>query len=270
MRIFINTILLFFLGFLGAQEKTFGVLPLEAPEFSRLELFTISDYVLGETEATGKFSEGSTLIADVILGAVIDTTWTCDDIECGFDIADRAGVEQVVVIDLTRIKKTGIDSTGATTISGNMILYLLSPEQKAVNDQGKGWVSTLVDRTRRVMTGEPRPADNRVNRWYKGSVGDVPEILKVMTWKLLETDVPEGHFSEDILSLAQGDFIGKVLTFASANGVALALGAGGLLLVGSGFVAGSDDVNIIPILGPDPDPDPGPVGFGEPPPFPGR
>ena len=254
-------------GFLRSQDSSLGVLPLDAPEFNRLELFTISDYIRSEAEATGKFSEGSTLIADVILGTVMDTTWKCDEIECGFDVTDKAGVDQVIVVDLTRIKKTGTDSTGATTVSGNMILYLISPEQETDDDQDKGWVSTVYDRTRRVVTGEPRPADNRVNRWHKGSAEDVPEILKVLTWKLLEADVPEGHFSKSILSLAQGDFIGKVLTFASANGVALALGAGGLLLVGSGFAAGSPDVAIIPFI---PDPDPDPIGFGEPPPFPKR
>ena len=253
-------------GFLRSQDSSLGVLPLDAPEFNRLELFSISDYVRSEAVATGKFSEGTTLIADVILGTVMDTTWKCDEIECGFDVTDKAGVDQVIVVDLTRIKKTGTDSTGATTVSGNMILYLISPEEETDDDQDKGWVSTVYDRTRRVITGEPRPADNRVNRWHKGSAEDVPEILKVLTWKLLEADVPEGHFSESILSLAQGDFIGKALTFASANGVALALGAGGLLLVGSGFAAGSPDVAIIPIIT---DPDP-PGGFGEPPPFPVR
>ena len=156
-------------GFLRSQDSSLGVLPLDAPEFNRLELFTISDYIRSEAVATGKFSEGTTLIADVILGTVMDTTWKCDEIECGFDVTDKAGVDQVIVVDLTRIKKTGTDSTGATTVSGNMILYLLSPEQETDDDKDKGWVSTVYDRTRRVVTGEPRPADNRVNRWHKGS-----------------------------------------------------------------------------------------------------
>ena len=264
MRIFFTIILSAFSSFICAQDKTFGVVPLDAPEFNRLELFTIADYVRGEAEATGKFSEGSTLIADVILGTIIDDSWACDEIECGFDVADRAGVDQVIALDLTRIKKTGTDSTGAITISGNMFLYLLSPEDETDNDQEKKWVSTIYDRTRQVLTGEPRPPDNRVNRWYKGSAKDVPEIIKVMTWELLETVAPEGHFSENILSLAQGDFVGKALTFATANVVPLALGAGGLILVGSGFAAGSATAAIIT------DPDPDPTDFGDPPPFPGR
>ena len=119
------TLILFFSSFIFAQEKTFGVVPLDTPEFNRLELFTISDYIRREAEATGKFSEGSTLIADAILGTIIDESWACDEIDCGFDVADKAGVNQVIALDLTRIKKTGTDSTGAITISGNMFLYLL-------------------------------------------------------------------------------------------------------------------------------------------------
>ena len=264
MRVFFTIILSVFSSFIFAQDKTFGVVPLDAPEFNRLELFTISDYIRREAEATGNFSEGNTLIADVILGTIIDDTWACDEIDCGFDVADRAGVDQVIALDLTRIKKTGTDSTGAITISGNMLLYLLSPEDEVNNVQEKKWVSTVYDRTRQILTGEPRPADNRVNRWFKGSAEDVPGIIKVMTWELLETAPPEGHFSENILSLAQGDFVGKALTFATANVVPLALGAGGLILVGSGFAAGSATAAIIT------DPDPDPTDFGDPPPFPGR
>ena len=260
MRIFF-TLILFFSSFIFSQEKTFGVVPLDAPEFNRLELFTISDYIRREAEATGNFSEGSTLIADAILGTIIDESWACDEIDCGFDVADRAGVNQVIALDLTRIKKTGTDSTGAITISGNMFLYLLSPEAGTDNDQENKWLSTVYDRTRQVLTGEPRPADNRVNRWYKGSAEDVPEIIKVMTWELLEASPPEGHFSENVLSLAQGDFVGKALTFATANVVPLSLGAGGLILVGSGFVAGATLTA---------EPEQNPTDFGTPPPFPGK
>ncbi|MBF90087.1 MAG: hypothetical protein CMG75_10650 [Candidatus Marinimicrobia bacterium] len=261
MHIFFTFILSILTSFIFPQDKTVGIVPLDAPEFNRLELFTISDYIRREAEATGNFSEGSTLIADAILGTIIDESWACDEIDCGFDVADRAGVSQVIALDLTRIKKTGTDSTGAITISGNMFLYLLSPEVSSDNDQEKKWLSTVYDRTHQVLTGEPRPADNRVNRWYKGSAENVPEIIKVMTWELLGATPPEGHFSENILSLAQGDFVGKALTFATANVVPLSLGAGGLILVGSGFVAGAA-LNA--------GPEQNPTDFGNPPPFPGK
>ena len=66
-----------------------------------------------------------------------------------------------------------------------------------------------------------------------------------MAWELMEEQAPEEHFTCSILALAQGDLVGKALTFIAANGPVLAIG--GLVLVGGGYAiassgtAGSDN-----------------------------
>ena len=233
-------------------HTTLGILPLESPEYSQIEMFTVADYVQKEAEAIGKFSTVTMLFADVMLDTLKELGEGCADLDCAYDVADRAGVDQIIVIDLSRINKTGTDSTGATTFSGNMILYLISPEPEESGDEPKktardipimvkGWISDISEKTRQILSGESWPADNRVNRWHRGSAIDVPDILRVMVWELLEEQAPEGHFTDGILALAQGGLVGQLATFITANSVAI--GCGGLVLVGGGYAiasAGSD------------------------------
>ena len=240
-----------------SQDNTLGILPLESPEYSQIELFTVADYVQKEAETIGRFSTVTMLFADVMLDTLKELGEGCADLDCAYDVADRAGVDQIIVIDLRRINKTGTDSTGATTLSGNMILYLISPEteepeesvedttKKTVRDipvMVKGWVSDISKKTRQVLSGESWPADNRVNHWYRGSATDVPDILRIMVWELLEEQAPEGYFTDSMLALAQGGLVGEALTFIAANGAVLAFG--GLVLMGGGYAiasSGSDD-----------------------------
>ena len=257
MRISFIIILSFFSSFLCAQDNTLGILPLESPEYSQIETFTVGYYVQNEAEAIGKFSTVTMLFADVMLDNLKELGKGCADLDCAYDVADRAGVDQIIVIDLRRINKTGTDSTGATTLSGNMILYLISPEteepeesvedttKKTVRDipvMVKGWVSDISKKTRQLLSGETRPPDNRVNHWYRGSATDVPDILRIMVWELLEEQAPEGYFTDSMLALAQGGLVGEALTFIAANGAVLAFG--GLVLMGGGYAiasSGSDD-----------------------------
>ena len=238
-------------------HATLGILPLESPEYSQIEMFTVADYVQKEAEAIGRFSTVTMLFEDVMLDTLKELVEGCADLDCAYDVADRAGVDQIIVIDLRKINKTGTDSTGATTLSGNMILYLISPETEEPEDSVdsttkktardipimvKGWVSDISEKTRQILSGESWPADNRVNHWYKGTAIDVPDILRVMVWELLEEQAPEGHFTDGILALAQGGLVGQLATFITANS-ALAIGCGGLALVGGGYAiasAGSD------------------------------
>ena len=238
-------------------HTTLGILPLESPEYSQIEMFAVADYVQKEAETIGKFSTVTMLFEDVMLDTLKELGEGCADLDCAYDVADRAGVDQIIVIDLSRINKTGTDSTGATTLSGNMILYLISPETEEPDDSVdsttkktardipimvKGWVSDISNKTRQILSGESRPTDNRVNHWYRGTATDVPDILRVMVWELLEEQAPEGHFTDGILALAQGDLVGQLATFITANS-ALAIGCGGLVLVGGGYAiasAGSD------------------------------
>ena len=242
------------------SHTTLGILPLELPEYSEIEMLSVADNIQKEAETTGKFSTVTTLFAPDILDTLKELGEGCADLDCAYDVADSAGVDQIIVIDLSRIKKTGTDSTGATTLSGNMILYLISPETKEPEDSVdsttkktardipilvKGWVSDISNKTRQILSGESRPTDNRVNHWYRGTSTDVPDVLRVMAWELMEEQAPEEHFTCSILALAQGDLVGKALTFFAANGPVLAIG--GLVLVGGGYAiassgtAGSDN-----------------------------
>ena len=242
-------------GFLRSQDSSLGILPLESPEYNQIELFAVADYVQKEAEATGRFSTVTMLFADVILDTLKELGEGCADLDCAYDVANRTDVDQIIVIDLSRINKTGTDSTGATTLSGNMILYLISPETEEPEESAdepkktardipimvKGWVSDISEKTRQILSGESWPADNRVNRWHRGTAIDVPDILRVMVWELLEEQAPEGYFTDSMLALAQGDLVGQLATFITANS-ALAIGCGGLALVGGYAVAsaGSD------------------------------
>ena len=236
-------------------HTTLGILPLESPEYSQIEMFTVADYVQKEAEAIGRFSTVTMLFEDVMLDTLKELVEGCADLDCAYDVADRAGVDQIIVIDLRKINKTGTDSTGATTLSGNMILYLISPETEEPEESGdepkktardipimvKGWVSDISEKIRHILSGESWPADNRVNHWHRGTAIDVPDILRVMVWELLEEQAPEGHFTDGILALAQGGLVGQLATFITANSVAI--GCGGLVLVGGGYAiasAGSD------------------------------
>ena len=233
-------------------HTTLGILPLESPEYSQIEMFAVADYVQKEAETIGKFSTVTMLFEDVMLDTLKELGERCADLDCAYDVADSAGVDQIIVIDLSRINKTGTDSTGATTFSGNMILYLISPEPEESGDEPKktardipimvkGWVSDISEKTRQILSGESWPADNRVNHWYKGTAIDVPDILRVMVWELLEEQAPEGYFTDGLLALAQGGLVGQLATFITANSVAI--GCGGLVLVGGGYAiasAGSD------------------------------
>ena len=97
-------------------------------------MLSVADYIQKEAETTGKFSTVTTLYAPDILDTLKELGEGCADLDCAYDMADSAGVDQIIVIDLSRIKKTGTDSTGATTLSGNMILYLISPETEEPED----------------------------------------------------------------------------------------------------------------------------------------
>ena len=233
-------------------HTTLGILPLESPEYSEIEMLSVADYIQKEAETTGKFSTVTTLFAPDILDTLKELGEGCADLDCAYDVADSAGVDQIIVIDLSRIKKTGTDSTGATTLSGNMILYLISPETKEPEDSVdsttkktardipilvKGWVSYISNKTRQILSGESRPTDNRVNHWYRRTATDVPDVLRVMVWELMEEQAPDEHFTCSILALAQGDLVGKALTFIAANGAVLAIG--GLVLVGGGYAIAS-------------------------------
>ena len=214
-------------------------------------MFTVADYVQKEAEAIGRFSTVTMLFEDVMLDTLKELGEGCADLDCAYDVADRAGVDQIIVIDLRKINKTGTDSTGATTLSGNMILYLISPETEEPEESGdepkktardipimvKGWVSDISNKTRQILSGESRPTDNRVNHWYRGTATDVPDVLRVMAWELMEEQAPEEHFTDSILALAQSDLVGKALTFIAANGAVLAIG--GLVLVGGGYAIAS-------------------------------
>ena len=244
------------LGLALSQDSTLGILPLESPEYSQIEMFTVADYVQKEAEAIGRFSTVTMLFEDVMLDTLKELVEECADLDCAYDVVDSADLDQIIVIDLRRINKTGTDSTGATTLSGNMILYLISPETEEPEESGdepkktvrdipimvKGWVSDISEKTRQILSGESRPADNRVNHWHRGTAIDVPDILRVMVWELLEEQAPEGHFTDSILALAQGGLVGEALTFIAANGAVLAFG--GLVLMGGGYAiasSGSDD-----------------------------
>ena len=239
-----------------SQDSTLGILTLEPSEFYQIEMVAVADYLRKEAETTGKFSTVTTLFAPDILDTLKELGEGCADLDCAYDVVDSADLDQIIVIDLRKINKTGTDSTGATTLSGNMILYLISPETEEPEESGdepkktardipimvKGWVSDISEKTRQILSGESRPADNRVNHWYKGTAIDVPDILRVMVWELLEEQAPEGHFTDGILALAQGDLVGQLATFITANS-ALVIGCGGLALVGGGYAiasAGSD------------------------------
>ena len=172
-------------------HTTLGILPLESPEYSQIEMFTVADYVQKEAEAIGRFSTVTMLFEDVMLDTLKELVEGCADLDCAYDVADRAGVDQIIVIDLRKINKTGTDSTGATTLSGNMILYLISPETEEPEESGdepkktardipimvKGWVSDISNKTRQILSGESRPTDNRVNHWYRGTATFVPDVL---------------------------------------------------------------------------------------------
>ena len=228
-----------------------GILPLESPVYSEIEMLRVANYIQKEAETTGKFSTVTTLFAPDILDTLKELGKGCADLDCAYDVVNSANLDQIIVIDLSRMKKTGSDSTGTTTLSGNMILYLISPETEEPEESGdepkktardipimvKRWVSDISENTRQILSGESWPVNNRVNRWHRGSTIDVPDILKIMVWELLEEQTPEGYFTDSMLALAQGDIVGKTLTFIAANGAVLAIG--GLVLVGGGYAIAS-------------------------------
>ena len=112
-------------GFLRSQDSSLGILSLEGNTFNREELASLTEFVRTEAEEIGDFSDYSILLPEIILNKYLDPDWSCVGLDCGYEVADNSDADRVIVIDLSRIRKTGVDSTGATTVSGNMILYLV-------------------------------------------------------------------------------------------------------------------------------------------------
>ena len=255
-------------GFLRSQDSSLGILSLEANTFNREELASLTEFVRTEAEEIGDFSDYSILLPEIILNKFMDPDWSCVGLDCGYEVADNSDVDRVIVIDLSRIRKTGVDSTGATTVSGNMILYLVDkqieeePEQSEIENnfssRFKEKASSIYDKTRQVL-GIDRFPINKANRWHKGSSDEIPDILRVLVWELLDETPPANYFSDTILSLANGDFVSQVATFVLGN-TALSIAIGSLTLVGIGFAVSS--IGSSGPGGSDPD------GFGNPPPFP--
>ena len=257
-------------GFLRSQDSSLGILSLEANTFNREELASLTKFVQTEAEEIGNFSDYSILLPEIILNKFMDPDWSCVGLDCGYEVADNSDVDRVIVIDLSRIRKTGVDSTGATTVSGNMILYLVNkkieeePEQNEIENnfssRFKEKASSIYDKTRQVL-GIDRSPINKANRWHKGSADEIPDILRVLVWELLDETPPANYFSDTILSLANGDFVSQVATFVLGN-TALSIAIGSLTLVGLGFAVSS--IGSSGPGGSDGDSD----GFGNPPPFP--
>ena len=257
-------------GFLRSQDSSLGILSLEANTFNREELASLTEFVRTEAEEIGDFSDYSILLPEIILNKFMDPDWSCVGLDCGYEVADNSDVDRVIVIDLSRIRKTGVDSTGATTVSGNMILYLVDkqieeePEQSEIENnfssRFKEKASSIYDKTRQVL-GIDRSPINKANRWHKGSSDEIPDILRVLVWELLDETPPANYFSDTILSLANGGFVSQVATFVLGN-TALSIAIGSLTLVGLGLAVSS--IGSSGPGGSDGDSD----GFGNPPPFP--
>ena len=255
-------------GFLRSQDSSLGILSLEANTFNREELASLTEFVRREAEEIGNFSNYSLLLPEIILNNCMDPDWSCAELDCGYEVADNSDVDEVIVIDLSRIRKTGVDSTGATTVSGNMILYLVEKQMEEEPEQDqyennfssrvKEKASNIYDKTREVL-GIDRLPINKANRWHKGRADEIPDILRVLVWELLGETPPANYFSNTILSLANGDFVSQVATFVLGN-TALSIAIGSLTLAGIGLAVSS--IGSSGPGGSDPD------GFGNPPPFP--
>ncbi|MDP6296187.1 MAG: hypothetical protein QGH17_01035 [Candidatus Marinimicrobia bacterium] len=255
-------------GFLRSQDSSLGILSLEANTFNREELASLTEFVRREAEEIGNFSNYSLLLPEIILNKFMDPDWSCAELDCGYEVADNSDVDEVIVIDLSRIRKTGVDSTGATTVSGNMILYLVEKQMEEEPEQDqyennfssrvKEKASNIYDKTREVL-GIDRLPINKANRWHKGRADEIPDILRVLVWELLGETPPANYFSNTILSLANGDFVSQVATFVLGN-TALSIAIGSLTLAGIGLAVSS--IGSSGPGGSDPD------GFGNPPPFP--
>ena len=68
-------------------HTTLGILPLESPEYSQIEMFAVADYVQKEAEATGRFSTVTMLFADVMLDTLKELGEGCADLDCAYDVA---------------------------------------------------------------------------------------------------------------------------------------------------------------------------------------
>ena len=153
-------------GLALSQDSTLGILLLKSPNYSQLDLFDVSDKVRQEAEGSGLASTASSIWA------------SCVDLDCAYDIPERANFDKMIIVDLSRMKKTGTDSAGVSAMSGRMNLYILDREGSS--------------------------PEKKIKRWYNGTADDIPDLLKVMTWNLLDEQPPEGHFTEEVLALDQG------------------------------------------------------------------
>ena len=154
------------LGLALSQDSTLGILLLKSPNYSQLDLFDVADKVRQEAEGSGLASTASSIWA------------SCVDLDCAYDIPERANFDKMIIVDLSRMKKTGTDSAGVSAMSGRMNLYILDREGSS--------------------------PEKKIKRWYNGTADDIPDLLKVMTWNLLDEQPPEGHFTEEVLALDQG------------------------------------------------------------------
>ena len=154
------------LGLALSQDSTLGILLLKSPNYSQLDLFDVADKVRQEAEGAGVASTASSIWA------------SCVDLDCAYDIPERANFDKMIIVDLSRMKKTGTDSAGVSAMSGRMNLYILDREGSS--------------------------PEKKIKRWYNGTADDIPDLLKVMTWNLLDEQPPEGHFTEEVLALDQG------------------------------------------------------------------
>ena len=153
-------------GLALSQDSTLGILLLKSPNYSQLDLFDVADKVRQEAEGSGLASTASSIWA------------SCVDLDCAYDIPERANFDKMIIVDLSRMKKTGTDSAGVSAMSGRMNLYILDREGSS--------------------------PEKKIKRWYNGTADDIPDLLKVMTWNLLDEQPPEGHFTEEVLALDQG------------------------------------------------------------------
>ena len=126
----------------------------------------MADKVRQEAEGSGLASTASSIWA------------SCVDLDCAYDIPERANFDKMIIVDLSRMKKTGTDSAGVSAMSGRMNFYILDREGSS--------------------------PEKKIKRWYNGTADDIPDLLKVMTWNLLDEQPPEGHFTEEVLALDQG------------------------------------------------------------------
>ena len=154
------------LGLALSQDSTLGILLLKSPNYSQLDLFDVADKVRQEAEGSGLASTASSIWA------------SCVDLDCAYDIPERANFDKMIIVDLSRMKKTGTDSAGVSAMSGRMNFYILDREGSS--------------------------PEKKIKRWYNGTADDIPDLLKVMTWNLLDEQPPEGHFTEEVLALDQG------------------------------------------------------------------